>query len=201
MKKYIPRYHAKLRKVTYTKRQLNKGNHVGLTMMFATVGLGAYLYASRLQPVELVRPQFERVVQAQEISEPIVEEYTPTEGWDGFVQAVHKIAPLYNFPENVVLAQGALESARGNSTFAKERNNYLGIGAYTEDPQKAFHFENSEQCVIAYMELLKRTFPEAWEKRENPEALLKALKVNSRGKQYATDKNYVEKVMSMREWN
>lgn len=123
----------------------------------------------------------------------------PAEGWDGFVQAVNKVAPMYDFPPNVVLAQGALESARGKSTFAKERNNYLGIGAYDADPNQAFRFENSEQCVIQYMQIIKRNFPEAWANRDNPEELLKALK--SGKKVYATDPEYVNKVMSMKEWS
>lgn len=124
----------------------------------------------------------------------------PVEGWNEFVRAVDKVAPIYNFPRNVVLAQGALESARGTSAFAVNRNNYLGIGAYDENPNNAFFYENAEQCVIEYMRLIKRNFPQAWENRDNPEALLHALKVNRNGLQYATDPNYEAKVKNMPEW-
>lgn len=127
-------------------------------------------------------------------------ELPPTPGWDGFVKAAHKVSKIYNFPVNVVLAQGALESNRGNSKFAKDRNNFLGINAVDSDPNKAFHFENSEQCVIEYMRVIRKNFPEAWAQRENPEALLKALKVNSKGNYYASDPDYVGKVMRMPEW-
>lgn len=120
--------------------------------------------------------------------------------WSDFVAAAEKVSEIYNFPSQVVLAQGALESSRGTSTFAKERNNFLGIGAYDSDPNQAFHFENPEQCVVEYMRLIRKNFPEAWANRENPEELLKKLKVNSKGNMYATDPNYVEKVMSMNEW-
>lgn len=150
-----------------------------------------------------LKVQVDKVVAIEEV---VITEPTPTptpeptEGWEEFVVAVEKVAPIYNFPKNVVLAQGALESAHGNSTFARERNNYLGIGAYDSDPGQAFHFENAEQCVIEYMRIIKRNFPEAWAQRDNPEGLLHALKVNKNGKMYATDKNYEAKVKSMKEW-
>lgn len=123
-----------------------------------------------------------------------------TNKWEEFVQAVDKVAPMYNFPKNVVLAQGALESARGTSKFAVERNNFLGIGAFDHNPSLANEFENAEQCVIEYMRLVRKNFPEAWENRDNPEKLLKLLVKNSRGKKYATDTAYVSKVSSMEEW-
>lgn len=121
-------------------------------------------------------------------------------GWDEFVKAAHKVSDIYNFPVQVVLAQGALESSRGTSRFAVERNNFLGIGAFDSNPDAAFTFENPEQCVVEYMRLIRKNFPEAWENRENPEELLKKLKHNSKGNMYATDPNYVNKVMSMNEW-
>ncbi|MDQ3159344.1 MAG: glucosaminidase domain-containing protein [bacterium] len=135
--------------------------------------------------------------QDQQVSAPSV----PSEGWEEFVAAVDKVAPIYNFPKNVVLSQGALESARGTSHFAKDRNNYLGIGAFDHDPNLAYSYENAEQCVIQYMLLIRKNFPEAWAQRENPEALLHALKVNSKNNMYATDPNYEAKVKSMKEWN
>lgn len=201
MKKYVPRYHATYRKVTYTK---SHSNHKGILILlgWTLLTMGVYLSRpSKFEEVKLVSPKPDISVQAKELEQPLVEDYTPTEGWSGFVQAVHKVAPLYNFPENVVLAQGALESQRGNSRFSKERNNYLGIGAYDENVEAAFKFENSEQCVIEYMRIIKKNFPEAWANRDNPEKLLYHLKHSKNGKMYATDSNYINKVMSMKEWN
>lgn len=126
---------------------------------------------------------------------------TPSASWQEFVEAVEKVAPMYNFPANVVLAQGALESARGNSTFAKERNNYLGIGAFDYDVNQAYQFENAEQCVVEYMRIIRKNFPEAWANRDNPDQLLYHLKHNKNGKVYATDPNYIAKVKSMKEWS
>lgn len=125
---------------------------------------------------------------------------TPSVSWNEFVEAVDKVAPMYHFPKNVVLAQGALESGRGSSNFAIERNNYLGIGAFDSDPSQAFHYENAEQCVVEYMRLIKKNFPEAWANRDNPDQLLYHLKHNKKGNMYATDPNYIAKVKSMQEW-
>lgn len=125
----------------------------------------------------------------------------PGDNWDEFVAAVDKVAPIYSFPKNVVLAQAALESARGSSRYAVERNNFLGINAVDSNPNLAYTFENPEQCVVEYMRIIRKNFPEAWANRDNPEALLKHLKINKQGMMYATDPMYVNKVMSMKEWN
>lgn len=206
--------HNETKKRTQVK---SRANFTGLGIM-AGVALGCLYLGNLYQPtinilypslakaqeVSAVTPQLEQ--SEGSVAEPLKVEAGQAdlsdspEGWDEFVIAVEKVAPIYNFPKNVVLAQGALESARGTSTFAQERNNYLGIGAFDSNPDNAFSFENAEQCVIAYMVMLQRNFPDAWEQRENPEALLKALKVNSKGNYYASDPNYVNKVMSMNEW-
>lgn len=120
--------------------------------------------------------------------------------WEEFVKAVEVVAPKHNFPKNVILAQCALESSRGTSAFAKERNNFCGIGAYDHNPRKAFRYETAEANVEDYMRILKKNFPEAWESRDNPEKVLKLLVNNPRGKKYATDPGYINKVKSMKEW-
>lgn len=124
----------------------------------------------------------------------------PASKWEEFVAASYKVSKIYNYPVNVVLAQGALESGRGTSRYAIERNNFLGIGAYDSHPDLALAFENPEQCVIEYMRIIRTNFPEAWEKRENPDELLSLLKKNSNGRVYATDPDYISKVKSMDEW-
>ena len=101
----------------------------------------------------------------------------------------------------MVIAQAAVESHRGDSYFARMRNNYLGIGAFDTNPDNAYQFENVEQCVISYMELVRKNFPEAWDSRDDPEKLLTLLKYNSNGTMYATDPDYISKVMNQPEWN
>lgn len=150
------------------------------------------------QPVSLVI-EAKAVAPAEEMATPAPTQ-KPEGSWKGFTEAVDKVAPMYNFPKQVVLAQGALESSRGKSRFARERFNFLGIGAYDNNPNQAFEFENEEQCVIEYMRLVKKNFPEAWAQRDNPERLIELLTQNPRGKKYATDPVYVHKVRAMPEW-
>jgi hypothetical protein len=210
-KPYTSRYKGRGRPHTRDYKTLHD-RHLdalpALMIFVASLGLGIYSYSKNprnlfADQIELVSPLV-REVQAQEVTviEPTpTPEPEPTTEWEAFVQAATKVSKIYNYPANVVIAQGALESARGNSNFCKTRHNCLGIGAYDSDPNQAYVFENYEQSVVEYMRIIRKNFPEAWAQRENPEALLKALKVNSNGKMYATDEKYVEKVMSMREWS
>jgi len=175
---------------------------IGITLHYTFVGMNDL--ALKIIPSKTIvtaNPSHGPMFVETAYAETVEEIKPPTEGWDAFVEAVHKVAPMYNFPENVVLAQGALESAHGNSHFAKTRNNFLGIGAFDSNPDDAYTFENPEQCVIEYMRTIKRNFPEAWDQRENPEKVLELIKNNSQGRMYATDPNYVAKVKSMKEWN
>lgn len=124
----------------------------------------------------------------------------PSERWASFITSAKKIAEIYNYPANVVIAQAALESGHGTSEYAVLRNNYIGIGAFDSNPDDAFWFENQEQCLIEYMRTIRRNFPDAWDSRDNPEKLLRLLKDNSRGNYYASDPDYIAKVMSQPEW-
>jgi flagellum-specific peptidoglycan hydrolase FlgJ len=124
-----------------------------------------------------------------------------TTNWENFKMAAHRIARIYNYPANVVIAQAALESSYGSSEYAVMRNNYIGIGAVDSDPDEAFTFENDEQCVIEYMRLVRHNFPEAWDSRNNPDKLINLLESNDRGNYYASDPDYVSKVESMPEWS
>lgn len=195
--KYLTR--SKSRRISVQWQALRLRAIILTILLTGTVFALLYLFKGTAHGAEVaIAPTREVEYRVISIEEEAKKENTK---WGEFVHAVDVIAPMYGYPKNVVLAQGALESSRGRSKFSNDRNNFLGIGAYDSDPEQAFHFENSEQCVIAYMQLIKKMFPDAWAERENPEALLKALKRNSRGVMYATDPKYVEKVMSMKEWN
>lgn len=194
-----------------TADRLREG-HLTISMMLVTVALGAVVYYTQVPQgrnvvnglhsplsVSQLEEMFSMKAGASELPEEL--ELPPTPGWEGFVKAAHKVSKIYNFPVNVVLAQGALESARGNSRYAIERNNYLGINAVDSNPNLAYTFENSEQCVIEWARIIKKNFPQAWANRDNPEKFLYHLKHNDRGNMYATDVNYINKVTSMAEWN
>ena len=120
--------------------------------------------------------------------------------WDAMKRMARKLAPLYEFPEKVIIAQMALESNRGRSHYCVERHNCFGIGAYDFNPDMAFYFENKEQAIIEYMRLIKSNFSEAYSARSNPERMIELLVKNPRGVQYATDPLYVSKLKSLPEW-
>lgn len=123
-----------------------------------------------------------------------------TQDWEAFKKAAVLISKIYNYPANVVIAQCALESKHGTSEFARERNNYCGIGAVDDDPNQAYRFENQEQMLIYYMNMIKNNFGDTWDYRDNAETLLYKLENNSAGVVYASDPRYVSKVMNQQEW-
>lgn len=116
--------------------------------------------------------------------------------WKALQRIAHKLAPLYDFPPKVIIAQMALESARGTSNYCVNRNNCFGIGAYDSNPDKAFHFENKEQAIIEYMRLIRTRYTDAYEARSNPELMIELIKKGG----YATDPNYVAKIKNLHEW-
>lgn len=149
---------------------------------------------------QMISPlSFTWTVYAEEIGD---QKLTPAEAqdWESMKAMARKLAPLYDYPANVIIAQMALESQRGTSRFCRERNNCLGIGAYDSNPDAAFSFDNKEQGIIEYMRLVKTRFPEAYAHRNNPEQLVNLLENNSMGRKYATDSAYVTKLMSLPEW-
>lgn len=124
---------------------------------------------------------------------------TPEEksDWDSFVRAAHKLSPIYDYPVKVLLAQGALESGRGTSKFAKERSNYFGYRCFDgREEEMCAYFENQEQGIIEYMRLIKEHYPEAYQARSNPDRMIELIKEGG----YATDSNYVTKVKALPEW-
>ena len=120
----------------------------------------------------------------------------PDPKWHEVVDSIKKIAPIYDFPIKIAIAQAALESRRGTSNHAKDRNNYFGLGAYTNNPDAAMRFDNAEQCIIAYMQLIKNKFPLAYAQRDNPQRMIELIKAGN----YATDPDYIVKVTSLPEW-
>lgn len=116
--------------------------------------------------------------------------------WEAMKRMARKLAPLYDYPVNVVISQMALESARGTSHYCQTRNNCFGIGAYDSNPDQAFWFENKEQGIIEYMRLIKAYYSDAYASRQNPDEMIRLIKANG----YATDPNYVQKITSLPEW-
>lgn len=158
---------------------------------------------AQLAPFQLPSMPFLKVYKAfAETARPIlIPTPTSTDSWNVFKEEAHSIAKIYGYPANLLIAQAALESAHGTSSFAINRYNYFGIGAYDAEPNLAFQYENPAQSIIDYIYVVKNNFPEAWENRSNPSLMLRLLENNSQGKQYASDPRYAYKVESTPEWS
>lgn len=143
----------------------------------------------------LISPISRLQVHAQEAT-PTPEPVKVAENWDDFIKSAMKIAPIYNYPVKVLLAQAALESARGTSHYATTRNNYFGMNAVDWNPDLAYTYENQEQAIIDYILTIRSNFPDAWAVRDNPEEMIVRIKAGN----YATDPDYIAKVMNMNEW-
>lgn len=120
-----------------------------------------------------------------------------------FVDNYHGIAEAlsieYGIPWETVVAQGILESASGTSNFAKNRNNFFGIGAFDSNPNNAFSYATPEEGWRGYYENIRKTSVYrsngvfAGETITNPYAYAQAIKNAG----YASDPTYVEKLSSL----
>lgn len=120
------------------------------------------------------------------------------EDWQQFIRMAQAIAPIYDYPVKVLVAQAALESARGTSRWAVERNNFFGYRCYdNREYEMCSWFTSPYEGMIEYIRLIRDKYPEAYALRKDPDAMIKAIKAGG----YATDPLYVTKVMSMPEWS
>ncbi len=115
----------------------------------------------------------------------------PRDFWDDFTNTVRERSKPEGYNADGIIRQKALESAFGTSRFAKERNNFGGIGAYDSNPNNAFKFDSVDDYLDYYFNLVKSRYPEAYENRADPEKFIGGLKAGG----YASDPNYVSKVM------
>jgi flagellum-specific peptidoglycan hydrolase FlgJ len=126
---------------------------------------------------------------------------TSNSSWDDFKQTASKIASDENYPINVLLAQAALETAHGTSSFAKNRNNYFGMKAYDSNPDNATDYNTPEESIKDYINLIKNTpryagYYQEYLKDHDSLKLLRGIKAAG----YATDPNYVNKITSLPEF-
>jgi hypothetical protein len=105
----------------------------------------------------------------------------------------------YGIPWEAVMAQGILESAAGTSNFARNRNNFFGIGAVDSNPNNAHSFETPEAGWEGYFKFIRdnpryRNHGAFQEPAvTDPYEYIKVIKAAG----YATDPNYVTKVSTL----
>lgn len=75
-----------------------------------------------------------------------------------FIDTYHDIAAQlsveYGIPWETVIAQGILESNSGRSNFARNRNNFFGIGAVDSNPDAAYSYETPEAGWRGYFNFI-----------------------------------------------
>lgn len=162
--------------------------------------------AATVSITSFISSPFTQTTKASAMSIPLLSSVEPTpipqaETWHDFIKSAEEIAPIYSYPVQLLLSQAAHESNRGLSHYAQERNNYFGMGCYDWNPDlHCIWYENEKQSIISYILNIRDTFPEAWASRENPEEMLRLLQSNNSGVQYASDPEYVSKVINTPEW-
>lgn len=129
----------------------------------------------------------------------VVSNFTPT--WNDFINMVKEEAVKRNYPVSVALGQAALESARGQSHYAKTRNNYYGYQAYDSNPDMAKVYKSPRESVADYITLIQTNpiYKNAWgqyQRDKNETNLVQNL--HKAG--YATDPNYAWKVTNTPEF-
>ncbi len=115
-----------------------------------------------------------------------------------FIDKYHDIAASlgteYGIPWEAVMAQGIIESAAGTSRFARERNNFFGLGAVDSNPNAAYSYPTPAAGWRGYFDFIKNN-PRyrahgAFNYPNDPFGYIQAIKNAG----YATDPNYVAKV-------
>ncbi len=102
----------------------------------------------------------------------------------------------------LMIAHAFLESARGTSEYARERNNIYGIAAYDDDPDRAARFESLADCVDYYAGWITRQWLHPWGDRWAGAPSLAAM---NRGREladgsrlaYATDPEWAQKIVNI----
>jgi len=132
--------------------------------------------------------------------------------WNSFVQVAEKVAREEGYPVAVLLGQAALETGRnvgsapGYNFFGMKGSGTAGTQTlktwedYGNGPVTIMDnfraYRSPEDSIRDYINLIKNNYPDAWAKRNDPTAMIQAIKAGG----YATDPAYVAKVTSTPEF-
>ena len=136
-------------------------------------------------------------VQAQEPTRMPTPTPTPTlKEWGNYEKYIADQARARGYHPGVIVSQKAIESARGQSRYAKERNNYGGVGAYDSNPDNAFTYASPEAYLDSYFKLIEKRYPKAYQNRKDPRKFARYLKEGG----YASDPDYEWKLQNTPEF-
>lgn len=97
----------------------------------------------------------------------------------------HGINGLY------LLGLACLESSYGNSSFAKNRNNLVGWGAYDNNPQNAKYFSSKSECILYVANKLKINY------LSETGSYFNGYTATAINKKYSSDKKHAQKIVSI----
>lgn len=97
----------------------------------------------------------------------------------------HGINGLY------LLGLACLESSYGNSSFAKNRNNLVGWGAYDNNPQNAKYFSSKSECILYVANKLKTNY------LSESGPYFNGYTATAINKKYSSDKKHAQKIVSI----
>tara|TARA_B100001123_G_C15306756_1_gene1022922 strand:+ start:52 stop:717 length:666 start_codon:yes stop_codon:yes gene_type:complete len=138
---------------------------------------------------------------------------------ESFIKAVDKCVNYLNFkvslpkriPSELIIAQSSLESNYGKSRFSVEANNILGIRTFNKEDKQIKSKKNPDSewgikvfdtkcdCIRYYIHLLNnhKAYSEFRELRikQSNEGVIDAIELAKTLTNYATDENYIEKLI------
>lgn len=123
-----------------------------------------------------------------------------TYDWNELQDYFANQATELGYDPGTLVSQKALESQRGQSNFAKDRNNFGGIGAYDSDPNQALTFKDVSDYMQYYNKMIQNNFPNAYNVRDNPDSYIQELLKGGEKGVYATDPEYEWKIKNTPEY-
>lgn len=129
---------------------------------------------------------------------PVYKNTTVAPNWNSeAIRAGYTAAQQYGIPANILLSQMAMESSRGMSSAARNKNNYFGYQAYDNNPSGSTGFDSPLHSAQAYGRLISQDprYKRAYSVRNDPYKMMSEI-----AKIYASDPNYYKKVTNTPEW-
>jgi flagellum-specific peptidoglycan hydrolase FlgJ len=129
---------------------------------------------------------------------PAAQPRQPVNSFEDLLKMAEPIVRERGFHPSPIMSQMAAEGQRGESRFAKERNNHFGLGAYDYNLDNTWRFDHPLDSLTAVLDLYEKDprYKKAYENRSDPSRFIQEVKNAG----YATDPNYVNTIMNTPEW-
>lgn len=109
----------------------------------------------------------------------------------GIGNAIYKAEQTYKVNGLYIMGLACLESAYGNSKYAKDRNNLFGYQAYDSNPDKAKSFKSKEECIMFVTEKLSKNY------LSKGGSYFEGYTAKDIDKHYCTDKQHANKIIKI----